>query len=79
VNTVSASSGTNPVTATSYNGFSEPTGITLGTADSDAFTYDPNTGRMTQYKATINGSAVYGNLTWNANWTLNTLATTDPV
>ena len=78
VNTVSANSGTNPVTATSYNGFSEPTGITLGSGDSDAFQYDPNTGRMTQYQATIDGSAAYGTLTWNANWTLQSLSTFDP-
>ena len=79
VNTVHSSIGTqqNPVTATSYNGFSEPTAVTLGSADSDAFQYDANTGRMTQYKATINGSAVSGTLTWNANWTLGTLAITD--
>jgi len=44
----------------------------------DVFSYDATTGRMTQYKATINGSAVFGTLTWNANWTLKTLATTDP-
>jgi hypothetical protein len=78
VNTVLASSGTNPVTATSYNGFSEPLGITLGSGDADAFQYDPNTGRMTQYQATIDGSAVHGTLTWNANWTLQNLTTTDP-
>jgi hypothetical protein len=78
VNTVSASTGTNPVTATSYNGFSEPLGITLGSGDSDAFQYDPNTGRMTQYQATIDGSSAYGTLTWNANWTLQSLSTYDP-
>jgi RHS repeat-associated protein len=78
VNTVSANSGTNPVTATSYNGFSEPLGITLGSGDSDAFQYDPNTGRMTQYQATIDGSSAYGTLTWNANWTLQSLSTFDP-
>jgi hypothetical protein len=44
VNTVSASAGQNPVTATSYNGFSEPTGITFGSGDADAFSYDPYTG-----------------------------------
>jgi RHS repeat-associated protein len=76
-NTVSASAGQNPVTATSYNGFSEVTGITFGSADSDAFTYDPKTGRMTQYKASVNGSAMTGALTWNANWTLGTLGITD--
>jgi RHS repeat-associated protein len=77
-NTVSASSGTNPVTATSYNSFSEPTGVTFGSTDADAFQYDATTGRMTQYKATINSQATYGGLTWNANWTLKQLAITDP-
>ena len=80
VNTVNSSIGTqqNPVTASSYNGFSEPTAVTFGSSDSDAFQYDANTGRMTQYKATINGSAVSGTLTWNANWTLKQVVTVDP-
>ncbi len=77
VNTVSASSGTNPVSGTSYNGFSEVLGITFGSADSDAFTYDPNTGRMTQYKASVGGSSMTGTPGWNANWTLNTLGIVD--
>jgi YD repeat-containing protein len=79
VNTVSSSitSQQNPVTATSYNGFSEPIGITLGSVDSDAFQYDANTGRMTQYKANVGSAAMSGALTWNANWTLGTLAITD--
>jgi hypothetical protein len=33
---------------------------------------------MTQYQATIDGSAAYGTLTWNANWTLQSLSTFDP-
>jgi hypothetical protein len=78
VNAVSASAGQNPLTATSYNGFSEPTGLTLGSADSDAFQYDPKTGRMTQYQATIDGSSAYSALTWNANWTLESRSTLDP-
>src|SRR5207302_6438880 len=41
-------------------------------------TYDNNTGRMTQYKYTLNGSSEIGNLTWNANGSLQTLAITDP-
>ena len=77
VNTVSASSGTNPVSGTSYNGFSEVLGITFGSADSDAFTYDPNTGRMTQYKANVGSSSMTGTPTWNANWTLGTLGIVD--
>jgi RHS repeat-associated protein len=79
VNTVSSSIGTqqNPVTATSYNGFSEATGITFGSADSDSFQYDAKTGRMTQYKANVGSAAMTGTLTWNANWTLGTLGITD--
>jgi len=78
ISSVSGSSGQNPVTATSYNPGSEVTGVTLGSGDSDAFTFDSNTGRMTQYKATINGSSAFGNVTWNANGSLRQLAITDP-
>src|SRR5208337_298184 len=74
----SASTGQNPVTATSYNVFSEVTGMTFGSGDSDALAYDSGTGRMTQYKFTVNGSSVTGNLTWNQNGTLQQLAITDP-
>ena len=76
--TVTASSAPNPVTNTTYNTASQITGITFGSSDSDSFTYDSNTGRMTQYKYTLNGSSEIGNLTWNANGTLKTLAITDP-
>jgi hypothetical protein len=44
--TVSASSGQNPVTSTSYNVASQVTAITLGSLDNDAMTFDPNTGRV---------------------------------
>jgi len=76
--TVSASAGGNPVTATSYNFAGQVTGVTFGSGDPASFSYDGNTGRMNQYKLTINGTATYGNLTWNANGTLKTLAITDP-
>ncbi len=33
---------------------------------------------MTQYKATINGTSVFGNLMWNPNGSLKQLAITDP-
>jgi|HubBroStandDraft_1064217.scaffolds.fasta_scaffold12928_4 hypothetical protein len=33
---------------------------------------------MTQYQATIDGSTAYSVLTWNANWTLESLSTLDP-
>ena len=80
VNTVSRSSGQNPVTGTAYNLFSNPPNVTvtLGSTDSDSFNYDPNTGRMTAYNFNVNSKTVSGALTWNANGTLNKLVITDP-
>jgi RHS repeat-associated protein len=81
-NTVSASSGINPVYATTYNTAGQATdvifGATSGPGDPVDFGYDPNTGRMTQYKLTINGTATHGDPTWNANGTLGSLSITDP-
>ena len=51
--TVSASSGQNPVTAVTYNTASQVTAITFGSTDNDAFTFDPSTGRMTQYQFNV--------------------------
>jgi RHS repeat-associated protein len=67
-----------PLTSTIYNAASQPTQINFSSGDSDQFTYDPNTGRMTQYKFNINGQSDLGNLTWNANGTLGSLVITDP-
>jgi RHS repeat-associated protein len=50
---VSASSGQSPVTSASYNLFSLPTNVTLGSGDADTFGYDGNTGRMTSYNAAL--------------------------
>jgi RHS repeat-associated protein len=52
--------------------------VNLGSSDSDTFTYDPNTDRMTQYEFTANSQSIVGNLTWNAIGTLGSLAITDP-
>lgn len=46
--------------------------------DSDSYTYDQSTGRMTQYKFTVNGQSLTGTLTWNPNGTLGGLAISDP-
>ncbi len=70
--------GANPVTSTSYGVSSHVTGVTFGSADSAEFAFDPNTGRETQYSATVNGSVMHGDLTWNANGSLKTLAIADP-
>lgn len=76
--TVSASSGQNPVLNTTYNAASEVTGVTFGSGDSDAFTFDPNTNRMTKYAFKVNGVSETGTLTWNLNGTLASLAIVDP-
>ncbi len=75
---VSSSSGQNPVTNTVFNAASLPTSVTYGSADSDAFTYDSNTNRITQYQFTVNGQSLIGALTWNANHTLSSQNITDP-
>jgi RHS repeat-associated protein len=78
ISTVSASSGQNPVTATAYSVASLATQVTFGSSDSDSFTYDPNSNRMTKYTFDVNGQSVVGTLTWNSIGTLESLAITDP-
>jgi RHS repeat-associated protein len=78
VNSTSNVAGQNLLTSVSYNAASQPTQVTFGSGDSDAFTYDPNSGRMTQYNFSVNGQSLTGTLTWNAIGTLETLAVTDP-
>jgi RHS repeat-associated protein len=73
----SAGSGSE-LTSTSYNTASLPTAVNFASGDSDTFTYDPNTNRMTQYKFSVNGQSVVGNLNWNPLGTLLSLAITDP-
>ena len=75
--TVSASTGTNPVSNTVYNTASQVTEVDFGSLDKDTAQYDENTGRMTQYKFFVGAQNVTGNLTWNANGTLENLAITD--
>jgi RHS repeat-associated protein len=77
--TVSASSGQNPVSGTTYNVASLPTAINLGSGsgDADTYMYDPNTNRMTQYKFTVNGTSLTGAIGWNANATLQSQNITD--
>lgn len=77
-NTVSASAGQNPVTGTAYSVASLATQVSLGSSDSDSFTYDPNTNRMTKYTFTVNSQSLVGTLTWNSIGTLEMLAITDP-
>jgi RHS repeat-associated protein len=74
---VSPYSGPVPVTNTTYNSGSLVTRITYGSGDTDSFTYDSNTNRMTQYQFTVNSSSLTGVLGWNPNGTLHTQNITD--
>ena len=67
------------LTSTFYNYASQPTQVNFGSGDSDTFTYDSKSNRMTQYKFSVNGRSVTGTLTWNAIGTLETLAVTGPI
>jgi RHS repeat-associated protein len=82
---VTAASGTPPVTNVAYSPTSSPnplgalTGVTFGSADSDSFTYDPNTGRLGTYTYSVNGKTDAGALHWNTNGTLQTLTIADNI
>ena len=78
IKTASASSGQNPLTATGYNYAGSATSVTFGSGDSDGFTYDGNTNRMTKYQFNVNGQTETGQLTWNQMGTLGKLQITDP-
>jgi RHS repeat-associated protein len=82
---VTASSGTSPVSNVTYSTTSSPnplgalTGVSLGSADSDTFTYDANTGRIATYTFSVNTQTDTGTLTWNTNGTLQKLAIVDHI
>jgi YD repeat-containing protein len=82
MSTVVAGSGQNPVSNVSYNLYSSPPQlqVTFGSGDSDTYTYDANTGRMTQYKFTVGATpqSVVGSLAWNQNGSLQQHQITDP-
>jgi len=69
---------TNLVSSVTYNQASQPKIISFG-VDSDNYSYDPNTGRMTNYTFTVGTTpkSLIGNLTWNANGSLRQLQITD--
>jgi RHS repeat-associated protein len=84
VYSVTASSGVSPVHDTTYNYASLPTAANFGTTtsgvyDSDAFTYDSSTNRMSQFSHSVNGQSYTGALTWNLNGSLSSQQITDQI
>jgi RHS repeat-associated protein len=78
-NSVSASSGQNPVTSMNYNTFGTPNSVIFGSGDSDTFVVDGLTGRMTQFNFAVGAQTFTGKLGWNSLGTLGQLAITDPI
>jgi RHS repeat-associated protein len=78
INSISASTGQNPLTSVVYNPASLPSTINLGSGDSDVYTHDANTERILHYTFNINGQAFVGSPTWNPNGSLGSLTITDP-
>jgi RHS repeat-associated protein len=78
--TVSDGSGHGPVTSTVYNLYTTPPQlkVTLGSGDSDVFSFDASTFRLNKYQFNIGSQSVVGTLGWNANWSLGSLNITDP-
>lgn len=74
--------GSNPVPSITYNSASEPTQLMTSCVGTTcypiSYQYDPNTLRMTQYSAALNGGTISGSLTWNPNGSLQKLVIADP-
>jgi RHS repeat-associated protein len=74
--------GSNPVPSITYNAASQPTQAMTSCLGSTCYPityqYDPNTLRMTQYSAALNGGTISGTLTWNPNGSLQQLTIADP-
>src|SRR2546430_15043504 len=64
--------------ATTYDVAIRVTSLTFGSGDTANFTFSNNSGLMTSYKETINGSAVSGTLTWALNGKLQKNIIVDP-
>ena len=68
---------TSLVSSVTYNAASQPQSVANMAGDTDSYTYDPNTGRMTQYAFTVATHSETGALAWNSNGSLRQLAITD--
>ena len=79
LNSVTASSGQNPVTSTTYNLVNYTTQVNYGSGDADVFSFDPDSGRTKQAVYNVGAQQVTTNLTWNPNGTLSYLSITDPL
>ncbi|MGH3159976.1 MAG: RHS repeat domain-containing protein, partial [Streptosporangiaceae bacterium] len=62
-----------------HNPAGEVTSVAFWSGDSDTFSYDPGTGRMTGYKFGVGASTDGGTLAWNTNGSLASLVINDQI
>jgi YD repeat-containing protein len=65
------------VTGTSFFPATTTPTVSLTRSDNDAYTIDLNTNRINKFVFTVGSNNLTGNLNWNANGTLGSLAITD--
>lgn len=70
---------TDLVTATTYNPGNQILSASLGSGDTDSYTYDAITRRLTQYTFSGTGYTVTGQITWNTNGSVQQFQYTDSV
>lgn len=62
---------------TTYSAAGEPNQLQFYSGDKESFTWDPNSDRMTAWTSNVGSLHQTGNLTWNANGTLQQMALID--
>ena len=67
------------VIGSSRDATGQMTDLQLKSGDTDNYYYDAETGRMTEYAFTVGGQTDDGQLTWNANGALDSLAIADSI
>jgi RHS repeat-associated protein len=65
--------------STTYNVADQPLTVAQSAGGGEAFQYDGNSGRMTQWDSTAGSLQQVGTLTWNANGTLRSLQVNDGI
>jgi RHS repeat-associated protein len=77
---VSAGASQTPtVSSTTYDLVNYKTTVAFASGDSDVFSFDANTGRLSKYTFNVGSNSDIGQLTWNSNGSLGTLQVTDTI
>ena len=69
--------GQNIVTGATFYPAANPSAVSLTGSDGDSYTFDTNTGNITQFNITVGSNSEVGSLQWNGNGTLRQLTIAD--